>query len=368
MTRLYIVTIGFALLMLFSIRAVSQIDSLTDDDIVAIKMSAEHSFSDYQRIMNELANPRMLSIYRDSVIAESDEIFTEHAKIEVDYDSAYLPPHMPYEVDVEKYLGDFHTYFQKEDNKSRVNIYYTNRYISEVKWNEEDGFYYLTIQYTSIYDGLLPQKRVATFRAEKPDEQWQTKITYIKFKDLLKESDTSTDNPIAKAGEDTARQQAPKQEENRNTADQGASVGQISLNELADGGKKGKKYLISWQPPYDHPVSILLLPDEGEAQTIASSHVANRLAWTIDQDLKSGKYQIKVLDEQMMTSITSPQFRISSRFPLALKLAIGAGAGFYLVQTVRHDWNFAWPFGTSDTPEPVITEEPDLPGPPSAPE
>lgn len=355
--------------MLLTPRAVSQVDSLTDDDIVAIKMAAERSFSDYQRIMNELADPKMLSIYRDSVIAESGQIFTENAKIEIDYDASYLPPHIPYEVDVEKYLGDFYTYFQRDDGRNRVNIYYTNRQISDVQWSEEDEFYYLTIDYTSIYDNLLPQQRVATFKADKVNGQWKTWITYIKFKDSPKAPDAVTDEPIINARQNPAgRQQATEQEEAQDISVQGAAAGQISLNKLADGGKKGKQYMISWQMPEEHPVSVLLLPDEGTAIPIATSHMANRLAWNIDQDIKPGKYQIKVLDEQMMTSVTSPEFRINRRFPLALQLAIGAGVGYYLVQTVRHDWSFAWPFGTPDTPEPVKQEEPDLPEPPSVPE
>lgn len=362
--------LGFTLLLLFCTKAWGQTDNLTDEDIVEIKLAAERSFSDYQRIMNDLANPKMLNIYRDSVIAESDDIFTENAKIEVDYDSAYLPPHMPYEVAIEKYLGDFYTYYHRDNSRNRVNVYYTNRRLSDVKWDEEEGSYYLTIDYTSIYDGLLPQQRIATFKADKANGEWKARITYIKFKNLSREQDDEKDDPIGHAGQETAvRQEVQKQEDTHDESAQDNSAGDIELNELADGGKKGEKYVISWQlPEDDHPVSVLLLPKAGAAQPIATAHIADRLEWTIDKEIKPGKYQIKVLDEQMLASVTSPQFRISSRFPLGLKLAIGAGVGYYLVQTVRHDWNFAWPFGTSDVSVPIKTEEPDLPGPPSVPE
>lgn len=346
---------AFVLLLLFSTAAWSQVDSLTDDDIIEIKTKVEVTFFDYQRIMNELADPKMLKIYRDSVIAESDEIFTEDAKIEVDYDSAYLPPQMPYEVNVKKYLGDFYTYYQRDNNRNRMNVYYTNRRISDIKWNEEEGFYYVIVDFRSIYDGLVPQERVATFKAEQVEDQWKTWITYIKFKDSPGQD---TKGSVVNAKQDAAgQQQVQKQGEAGDAPAQGMpeAEAKITLNELADGGKKGKAYKISWQLPEDNPVSVLLLPEEGNAKPVVTAYQTDRLEWTIDKKIKSGKYQIKVLDEQMLTSVTSAPFRISSRFPLGLKLAIGAGVGFYLVQTARHDWNVAWPLKTEpeEIPEPV---------------
>ncbi len=337
--------LGCALMLLTGISSSAQVNRLTDDDIVAIKTAAEDDFSAYQKIMNTLTDAKTLSIYLDSIIASSRQIFTENAKIEVDYDSAYLPPQLPYEVSVEKYLGDFYVYHQKEQGTAQ--IYYTNRRISDMQWDTQEKIFYLTLSYTSVYEGLPPQERVATFRADKIDEQWEAKITYIKFKN----------SP-----------QRPEEEQQTVSSTQQSREAQISLNELAQGGKKGKQYLISWALPEDHPVSVLLLPQEGSPQSIVTSHRADRLNWTIDQDVKPGKYQLKVLDENKMTSVTSPPFRISSQFPLGLKLAVGVGAGFYLVQTIRNDWNFAWPFAKSKETEPIIPEEPDLPDPPAVPE
>ncbi len=167
--------------------AQSQIDSLTDDDIVSIKTDADRSFFDYYRIMNELADPKIPKFYRDSVIAESKDFFTENARIQVDYDTAYLPPNLPYEVSVEKYLGDFNAYYQNNDIQNRLQLYYTNRYTSDIEWDEEDDFYYLTISYTSVYGDIMPQERVATLRADKVDGEWETFITYIKFENAPEE-------------------------------------------------------------------------------------------------------------------------------------------------------------------------------------
>lgn len=356
------------MLMVFCTKAWSQTASLADDDIVDIKLAAERSISDYQRIMNDLVNPELLNIYRDSIIAESDELFAENAKIEVDYDSAYLPTHMPYEVDVDKYLGDFYTYYKGDNSPDRMSVYYTNRSTSDVKWDEEEEFYYLTINYTSVYAGLPPQERIATFKAEQVDDLWKARITYIKFKDSPEDHDSITDKAIRSGVQETAAlQQIQQQGITSDKSVQNTSEKSISLNELADGGMKGERYLISWQLPEKHPVSVLLLSNEGAAQPIATDHIADRLEWPINKDIKPGKYQIKVLDEQMRTSVTSPPFRISSRFPVGLKLAIGIGVGYYLAQTVRHEWDFSWPFAISEVSEPVKVEDPDLPGPPPVP-
>ncbi len=191
-TLLTLITI---LWLLLPATAQSQTDSLTDDDIIAIKTDADRSFFDYYRIMNELADPKIPKFYRDSVIAESKNFFADNARIQVDYDTANLPPRLPYEVNVEKYLGDFSIYYQKNNIQNRIRIYYTNRYTSDIHWNEEDDVYYLTISYTSVYGDLMPQERIATLRADKIDGEWETFITYIKFENAPEETTSLKEVP-----------------------------------------------------------------------------------------------------------------------------------------------------------------------------
>lgn len=355
-------------ILLLAIQAKAQIeqrlpDSLTDDDIITIKTMAERQLSDYQDVMNRLIEPDLLNIVRVSIVKDGMALFTENARIEVDYDTTYFPPNLTYEVEIQKYLGDFATYHEQMNQ-----VIYTDRIISDIKWKNPENFYYLTINFTSIYDDLPPQRRVATFKARREGKQWQTRITYIKFK-------TSPGSPLAfidaqedAPTEDTTAIQTVPTNRLSIVQEKAEAQNQVFLNNLSSGGRRGKRYLVGWHLPQDDAVSVQLLNQGDVVKTIITEQEANLLQWTIDAATKPGKYRLKVVNERNMTSVTSPAFTISRRFPMALRIGMGVAAGFYIVQAARNDWNFGWPFGGGETPEVPPGEFPELPEPPGLPE
>ena len=352
-------TIGVAVfcLLLFVNQAKSQTDKLTDEDIIRIKKTAEQHLSEYQNVMNRLIQPDLLNMVRVAIIKDGVALFTEHARLEVDYDTAYFLPNLTYEVSAQKYLGDFAAYHNKMNR-----VVYTDRKISSINKKYPENFYYLTISFTSVYDRLPPQARVATFRAVQKANQWQVYITYVKFKaspgspfaflDTDEDADNAATNALPESGVNMMQKKS-------------ALKSQLLLNNLTSGGKRGKRYLIGWRLPQDDAVSVQLLSQGEIIKTITTGQEANLLQWTIDEDTRPGSYQLKVVDEKNMASVTSPAFRISRRFPMALRIGLGVAAGFYVVQAIRNDWNFGWPFNGREAPPEKL---PELPGPPSLPE
>ncbi len=344
-------------LLLCASQARAQPDSLTDEDVITIKKIAEQHLSEYQNVMNRLIQPDLLNMVRVAIVKDGMALFAENARLEVDYDTAYFLPNLTYEVPVQKYLGDFAAYHKKMNR-----VVYTDRKISAIKKKYPEKFYYLTISFTSVYDYLPPQTRIATLRAVQKENQWQVYITYVKFRAspgsplAFIDTDEEDDHAITKALPESAVNMI--QQKN-------ASKTQLLLNNLASGGKRGKRYLIGWRLPQDDAVSVQLLSRGETIKTITTGQEANLLQWTIDENTRPGSYQLKVIDEKNMASVTSPAFRISRRFPMALRIGLGMAAGFYVIQSIRNDWDFGWPFNGREAPPEKL---PELPGPPGLPE
>ncbi len=189
MNKLYTLLLGLAVLFLWHPRAEAQVDRLSGEDSTKIEEAVQACFSDYMETMIYLANPTMDNAYREAVVADGKKSFVDSALIAVDYDSSFTPPLLPNHKDVETYLTNFNVFFKEKSLSERIKIYYTNQVLSEVKWNEEGKYYYLTLHYTSRYGNQLPQKRRATFMVGKVEGNWKAFITYIRFEGADREEE-----------------------------------------------------------------------------------------------------------------------------------------------------------------------------------
>ncbi|MEQ9437495.1 MAG: GPI anchored serine-threonine rich family protein [Cyclobacteriaceae bacterium] len=195
MTR-YIFYVFLVCIAMLSPRAVllgQAVDSLTEDDIVAIKQRVEQTFQNYQKLMLDLGNPRISKIYQDKDIndsydlSNSDRIFlNSQVRISRDYDSDFLPPKEPYFNPVKVYLERFFLDYQGQNLDDEVPIYFISNDLSDVK-EVEEGLY-ATILFTSRYGDMIPQERRVTFSIEKNNAQWRAYITSIVF-DLPEEEE-----------------------------------------------------------------------------------------------------------------------------------------------------------------------------------
>jgi len=173
-------------------------DTLSDDDIYLMKLSAERTLQDYASAMRELINPRISKAFRERMISEfvtpgNRQIFVDSAYVVYDYEQEYLPPLTMKERPIRTYLNDFNAFFQGDNSQERLSIYYSIRQTHDIEFDGDS--YYIILDFESQYGNQIPQPRRATMQLIERNNQWQALISYVKFN--IESDGSDSDGPSA---------------------------------------------------------------------------------------------------------------------------------------------------------------------------
>ena len=298
-----------------------------------IKKRAELKIEEFEELLNYIADPTrsrgavdkaILSSYTDGEFFKQ-VFYNEEVRIEED-----ITPNISAkgrvsvsDVTVPTYLNDFKLYYEKQREKS---IFFENLVFSDVL---QGDFPYIIVSYDSRFNGVhrelksqayLPQKRRATLRAEydQENDRWQLWIIGVNY--AIGEAP-----PSFPSEEQIEQEEAPTN-----------PTLPIQFSSIPASIKKGRTLALDWNNPVEN-AELILYKDEKPISEIKEQLNGNQWNWTVNQ--KPGKgYSIMLYEPSTQKSIKTSPFRIKSKFPLAVKVAIPVVVVGYFIMANQNDW------------------------------
>jgi len=347
--------------LLFAFGPPAFAQQLDRGDTLEIQNKARFCIKQFESLLNLLAtretavrNYNMDDIGRNFYESHSDkQIFRDSlALIEDDLNPKALSVTYEKEKTIQQYLRDFRLFYGKSLG---ISVSFTNIQVSEVK---EDDYLYVTVHYESEFynrhkyhkDIPYPKhKRVATVKAKRNPNGWQTLITYIQFfrtpvieREIATTLDATVTPPVKEAAEQETASKA-------------------TISNVADAYKRGSTFDIAWQQDFANPVTLSLYRGNTFQKELDSSITKDEYAGIIPKKTKPGQaYCFQVYDPATKATLQSGNFQIKRKIPLGLQIPIyvGIAGGIIAIIPVLFGDD-----GPPDTETPNVECEKCLPGP-----
>jgi len=347
--------------LLFAFVSPAFAQQLDRGDTLEIQNKAQFCIKQFESLLNLLAtketairNYNMDDIGRNFYESHSDkQIFRDSlALIEDDLNPKALSVTYEKEKTIQQYLRDFRLFYGKSLG---ISVSFTNIQVSEIK---EDDYLYVTVHYESEFynrhkyhkDIPYPKhKRVATIKAIRRPDEWQTLITYIQFfrtPVIDREIAITLDATVTPPEEDAAAKALPQETSPEQT-----------ISNVADAYKRGSTFDIAWQQDFANPVTLSLYRGNTFQKELASSITKDEYAGIIPKKTKPGQaYRFQVYDPATQATLQSGNFQIKRKIPLGLQIPIYVGIAGGIVAIIQ-----------ALSPPPPVPEPPPctncLPGP-----
>ena len=296
-----------------------------------IKKRAELKIEEFEELLNYIADPTRIRGAVDKAILSSytdgeffkQVFYNEEVRIEED-----ITPNISAngrvsvsDVTVPVYLNDFKLYYEKQREKS---VFFENLVFSDVL---QGDFPFIIVSYDSRFNGAhrelksqayLPQKRRATLRADydQENDRWQLWMIGVNY-------------AIGEAPPPFPSEEQTEQEEATPTPP-------LQFSDIPARIRKGRTLALDWNNPVEN-AELVLYKDDQPVGDIKEQLNGNQWNWTVNQ--KPGKgYSIMLYEPSTQKSIKTSPFRIKSKFPLAVKVAIPVVVVGYVIMAKQNNW------------------------------
>lgn len=321
--------------LFFSRAAVAQRAPATDEQIAnEVNYKAQTTIRQLEDLLNTLSNKGTPDSYRqvlksnsyDSTVAADYIFLNKKVIVEDDTDPARFSYRDASDRDVDSYLVNLINFYAQSLNFS---IKFDSLKLGKVKVLKGKEVY-IRVYFESKFgnasnvNAAMPYRktqRVATLKAIKIAEQWQTIIVGISFYQPGDEAEFFPGSSFGK----TDLNPLP---------DQPQPAYSIAFEQAKKGYKRGKTYTLKWQgAPQEEAVKVELYRGQMQIKSLYQGAGKSTYAWTVPTDLKvGGKYEVRLTPVKGPASAATitPAFAIRRKIPFVLR-PLAAGIVVYVV-------------------------------------